>query len=54
MKGVRYQKRIHKKSKWMTTCILNSVGTKDGLYKTLLKTGTKNEDYRVANAKFKL
>ena len=53
MKSVRYQKRKHKKSKWMTTGILNSINTKDGLYKTLLKTGTNNDDYRVAKANFK-
>ena len=53
MKSVRYQKRKHKKSKWMTTSILNSINTKDGLYKTLLKTGTNNDDYRVAKANFK-
>ena len=37
MKSVRCQKRKHKKSKWMTSGILNSINTKDGLYKTLLK-----------------
>ena len=31
MKSVRYQKRKHKKSKWMTTGILNSIHTKDRL-----------------------
>ena len=35
-KSVRYQKRKHKKSKWLTTGILNSINTKDGLYETLL------------------
>ena len=53
MKSVRYQKRKHKKSKWMTTGILNSINTKDGLYKTLLKTGTNNDDYKDAKANFK-
>ena len=45
----------HKKSKWMTTGILNSINTctKDGLYKPLLKTGTNNDDYRVAKPNFK-
>ena len=32
---------------------LNSINTKDRLYKTLLKTGTNNDDYRVAKANFK-
>ena len=30
-----------------------TINTKDGLYKTLLKTGTNNDDYRVAKANFK-
>ena len=47
MKNVRYQKRKHKKSKRTTTGILNSINTKDGLYKTLLKTGNNNDNYRV-------
>ena len=53
MKSVRYQKRKHKKSKWMRTGILNSINTKDGLYKTLLKTDTNTGDYQVAKANFK-
>ena len=53
MKTVRYQKRKYKKSKWMTTGILNSINTKDGLYKTLLKTDTNTGDYQVAKANFK-
>ena len=48
-----HKKGKHKKGKWMTTGILNSINTKDGLYKTLLKTGTNNDDYRVAKANFK-
>ena len=53
MKSVRYQKRKHKKSKWMTTGILNSINTKDGLYKTFLKTYTNTGDYQVAKTNFK-
>ena len=53
IKRVRYQKRKHKKSNWMTTSILNSINTKDGLYKTLLKTDTDSDDYRIAKANFK-
>ena len=53
LKSVRYQKRKHKKSKWMTTSILNYIITKDGLYKTLLKTDTNTNDYQVAKANFK-
>ena len=37
----------------MTTGILNSINTKGGLYKTLLKTDTNSDDYRVAKANFK-
>ena len=51
IKSVRYQKRKHKKSKWMITGILNSINTKDGLYKTLLKTDTNSDDYSKANFK---
>ena len=47
MKNVRYQKKTHKKAKWMTTGILNSIHTKDGLYKTRLKTDNNNDNYRV-------
>ena len=53
MKSVWYQKRKHKKSKWMTTGILNCINTKDSLYKTLLQTNTSSDDYRVAKANFK-
>ena len=53
MKCVQYQKKTHKKSKWMTTGILNSINTKDGLYKTLLETDTNTDDYNVAKANFK-
>ena len=53
MKSVRYQKRKHKKSKWMTTGILNSINTKNRLYKTLLKTDTSSNAYGVAKANFK-
>ena len=37
----------------MITGILNSINTKDRLYKTLLKTDTNSDDYRVAKANFK-
>ena len=37
----------------MTTGIVNSINTKDGLHKTLLKTGTSNDDYSVVKANFK-
>ena len=37
----------------MTTGILNSINTKDGLYKTLRKTDTNTGDYQVAKANLK-
>ena len=37
----------------MTTGIFNSINTKDRLYKTLLKTDTDSNDYRVTKANFK-
>ena len=53
MKSVRYQKRKHRRPNWMTTGILNSINTKDRLYKTLLKTDTSSNAYGVAKANFK-
>ena len=52
MESVQYQKK-HKKSKWTTNAILNSINTKDGLYKTLLKADTNTDDYNVTKANFK-
>ena len=37
-----YQKKLHKKSKWITNGILNSINKKDKLYKTLIQTDTNN------------
>ena len=39
-KRVKYQKKPHKKSKWMTNEILNSINKKDKLYGTLIQTDT--------------
>ena len=41
-KRVKYQKMLHKKSKWITNGILNSINKKDKLYKTLIQTDTNN------------
>ena len=41
-KRVKYQKKLHKKSKWITNGILNSINKKDKLYKTLIQTDTNN------------
>ena len=37
---VRYQKKKHKWSKWLTNGILNSINTKDRLYKIFMQTDT--------------
>ena len=41
-KRVKYQKKLHKKSKWITNGILNSINKKDKLYKALIQTDTNN------------
>ena len=41
-KKIKYQKKLHKKSKWITNGILNSINKKDKLYKTLVQTDTNN------------
>ena len=41
-KRVKYQKKLHKKSKWITNGILNSINKKDKLYKTLIQTDTND------------
>ena len=35
-KKVKYQKKLHKKSKWISSEILKSINTKDRLYKVLI------------------
>ena len=39
---VKYNKRKHKNSKWMTDGILKSINTKDKLYKILIQTNVVN------------
>ena len=41
-KRVKYQKKLHKKSKWITNGILKSINKKDKLYKTLIQTDIDN------------
>ena len=41
-KRIKYQKKLHKKSKLITNGILNSINKKDKLYKTLIQTDTNN------------
>ena len=40
MVKIRYQKKKHKWAKWLTNGILNSINTKDRLYKILMQTDT--------------
>ena len=42
-KKVKYNKNKHKKSKWMTDAILNSIKTRDQLYKALVQTDLNND-----------
>ena len=41
-KVVKYNKKKHKKSKWMTTAILKSINIKNQLYKKWIKTDVNN------------
>ena len=52
---VRYQKKKHKRSKWLTNGILYSINTKDRLYKTLMQTDTDDvELFNRRKEEFKL
>ena len=42
-KRVKYDKKKHKKCKWMTSGILKSINMKDKMYKTLIQTDITNE-----------
>ena len=50
-KVVRFNKKKHKKAKWLTNGILKSINTKDTMYKTLIKT---NIEYKVNYANLKM
>ena len=52
-KTVKFNKKKHKKSKWMTYGILNSINKKDRLYKLLLKPDVNSEKYAALKATFK-
>ena len=41
---VKYNRKKHGKSNWMTKGILNSINTKNALYKILIQTSPTNED----------
>ena len=51
---MKFNKKKHKKSKWMTYGILNSNNKKDRLYKLLLKTDVNSDKYAALKATFKL
>ena len=50
---VRYQKKKHKWSKWLTNGILNSINTKDRLYKILMQTDRPTDDVELFNRRKK-
>ena len=53
-KRVRYDKKKHKSSKWMTNGILKSINTIDRMYKKLLRAKISNsESYATLKAEFK-
>ena len=52
-KRVKYQKSKHFKSKWMTKRLLNSINTKDRLYKILVQTDTNNILYETMRLNLK-
>ena len=41
---VKYNRKKHGKSNWMTKGILNSINTKNALYKILIQISPTNED----------
>ena len=44
-KIVKFDKRKHKKAKWMSNGLLKSINTKDRLYKKLIKTDIEDPQY---------
>ena len=52
-KTVKFEKKKHKKSKWMTYGILNSINKKDKLYKLLLKSDVNSNSHADLKARFK-
>ena len=50
---VKFEKKKHKKSKWMTYGILKSINTKDMLYRKLVKADIHDEiRYSTLKAEF--
>ena len=52
-KTVKFKKKKHKKSKWMTYGILNSINKKDKLYKLILKSDVNSNSHADLKARFK-
>ena len=52
-KRVKYKKNKHFKSKWMTKGLLNSINTKDRLYKMMVQTSTDSVMYEPLRANLK-
>ena len=52
-KTVKFNKKKHKKFKWMTYGILNYINKKDRLYKLFLKIDVNSEKYAALKATFK-
>ena len=44
-KMVKFDKRKHKKAKWMSNGLLKSINTKDRLYKKLIRTDIEDPHY---------
>ena len=54
-KNIKYNLKKHKKSKWITNGLLNSINTKDKLYKTFIQTNMENEVlYNTLKEEYKL
>ena len=45
MKMVKFDKRKHKKAKWMSNGLLKSINTKDRLYEKLIRTDIEDPQY---------
>ena len=43
-KRIKFNKRKHKKNKWITRGIIKSINTKDKLYKILVQTNSENQE----------
>ena len=52
-KRIKYKKNTHFKSKWMTKGLLNSINTKDRLYKMMVQTSTDSVMYEPLRANLK-